>query len=323
MFVVVLYSAWTVTTVYAHALLLRSTPQANAVLERSPVQVELFFSEPLESNLSSIKVYDSNNLQVDVSDVRVDPSTPTRMTVSLRSLVDGIYTVTWKAVSSIDGHQTTGTFPFAVGTVNANAVQAIQQSTKFRLPISTLVAKFLMLAALAILIGQRLFIVLVWNPALKSNQNETTQPIVWKTFYRIGLIGVLLSIGLGILSQAGQTTGNELSLPWSPEMGSVLTETRLGLIWLARLALALLALRMTSGKESQTKIWLGFVANLALLFTVTLTSHAATEARPILPMLGDWFHLIGMTFWLGGLVYLFTGIRQLQQRADQTKSISL
>lgn len=323
MFVVVLYSAWTVTTVYAHALLLRSTPQANAVLEKSPVQVELFFSEPLESNLSSIKVYDSNNLQVDVSDVRVDPSTPTRMTVSLRSLVDGIYTVTWKAVSSIDGHQTTGTFPFAVGTVNANAVQAIQQSTKFRLPISTLVAKFLMLAALAILIGQRLFIVLVWNPALKSNQNETTQPIVWKTFYRIGLIGVLLSIGLGILSQAGQTTGNELSLPWSPEMGSVLTETRLGLIWLARLALALLALRMTSGKESQTKIWLGFVANLALLFTVTLTSHAATEARPILPMLGDWFHLIGMTFWLGGLVYLFTGIRQLQQRADQTKSISL
>lgn len=107
MFVVVLYSAWTVTTVYAHALLLRSTPQANAVLEKSPVQVELFFSEPLESNLSSIKVYDSNNLQVDVSDVRVDPSTPNRMTVSLRSLVDGIYTVTWKVVSSIDGHQTT------------------------------------------------------------------------------------------------------------------------------------------------------------------------------------------------------------------------
>lgn len=323
MFVVVLYSAWTVTTVYAHALLLRSTPQANAVLEKSPVQVELFFSEPLESNLSSIKVYDSNNLQVDVSDVRVDPSTPNRMTVSLRSLVDGIYTVTWKVVSSIDGHQTTGTFPFAVGAGNANAVQAIQQSANFRLPISTLVAKFLMLAALAILIGHTLFVTLVWNRALRTSQDEITQPALWKTLYRIGLIGVLVSIGLGILSQAGQTTGNELSFPWDLSTGRVLTETRLGLIWLTRLALILLALWMASGKESPFKIWLGFIANLALLFTVTLTSHAATEAKPILPMLGDWLHLIGMTFWLGGLVYLFTGIRQLRQREDQTKSISL
>ena len=318
MFIVVLYSAWAVTTVYAHALLLRSTPQANAVLEKSPVQVELFFSEPLEPNLSSIKVYDSNNVQVDVGDLRVDPSDSTRMTVSMRSLVDGIYTVTWKAVSSIDGHQTTGTFPFAVGAGNANAVQAIQQSTKFRLPISALVAKFLMLASLAILIGQRLFIALVWNPALRSNQNETTQPSVWKTFYRIGLIGLLLSIGLGILSQAGQTTGNELSLPWSPETGSILTETRLGLIWLARLVLVLLVIWMASNKESQTKIWIGLIANLALLFTVTLTSHAATEAKPLLPMVGDWLHLIGMTFWLGGLIYLFTGIRHIQQAESQS-----
>ena len=323
--IIVLYNAWAVTTVSAHALLLRSNPQANAVLEKPPIQVELFFSEPLESNLSSIKVYDSNNLPVDVGDLRVDPSNPTRMTVSLRSLVDGIYTVTWKAVSSIDGHQTVGTFPFAVGNANATAVQAIQQSTNFRLPISTLIAKFLMLASLAILTGQRLFIALVWNPALRSDQDKITQPTVWKILYRIGLIGVLVSIGLGILSQAGQTTGNEISLPWDPGTGRVLTETRLGLIWLTRLALALLAVWMISGKESKTKIWTGFIANLSLLFTITLTSHAATEAKPLFPILGDWLHLVGMAFWLGGLVYLFTGIRQLQQLEEhlRTKSTSL
>jgi hypothetical protein len=93
--------------------------------------------------------------------------------------VDGIYTVTWKAVSSIDGHQTTGTFPFAVGAVNANAVQAIQQSASFRLPIGTLVAKFLMLASLAILIGQRLFIALCESRA-GSSQNETINPFYGK-----------------------------------------------------------------------------------------------------------------------------------------------
>ena len=53
-----LYSAWAVPPAYAHALLVRSTPAANAVLDVPPVQVEIFFSEPLEENLSSIKVFE-------------------------------------------------------------------------------------------------------------------------------------------------------------------------------------------------------------------------------------------------------------------------
>jgi len=319
-FIVLIYSALAVTSVSAHALLLRSNPQANAVLEQPPVQVELFFSEPLESKLSSIKVIDTNGVIVDVGDVRVDPADVTRMTVSLRALTDGVYTVTWKAVSSIDGHQTVGTFPFAVGDANASAVSAIQQSSTASLPFSALLAKFLLLTALAILAGQRLFIALVWDPALKSNRDAVTEPAIWTTFYRIGIIGVLLAILVGILSQAGQTSGNELSLPWDPEVGRILTETRLGLIWLARLALVLVITWSASDKRSHWKPWLAFVASVGLLFTVTLTSHAATEARPLLPVLGDLIHLIGMTFWLGGLIHLFTGIRQLQLLDDELRT---
>jgi copper transport protein len=323
--IVILYGAWAVTPVSAHAILLRSNPQANAALENPPVQVELLFSEPLESKLSSISVFDANNLVVDVGDVRVDPSEPTRLTVSLRTLSEGVYTVSWKAVSSIDGHQTVGAFPFAVGSANASAVQAIQQSATARLPFSALVSKFILLAALAVLAGQRLFIALVWKPALKEDQNNITEPAVWVSLYHAGLVGVLFAIGLGILSQAGQTTGNELSFPWNPETGRMLTETRLGLIWLARLALAMFAVWLSLGQRASWKSWLGFIVNLALLFTVTLTSHAATEARPFLPILGDLLHLIGMTFWLGGLVHLFTGIRQIQLVDDplRTKLTSL
>jgi copper transport protein len=197
-FIVIIYSAWAVTSVSAHALLLCSNPTANVVLEKPPVQVELFFSESLEPQLSSIKVIDTNNLSVDVGDVRVDPADPTRMTVSLHSISDAVYTVTWKAVSATDGHQTVGTFPFAVGDVNAKAVSAIQQTSTASLPFSALLAKFLLLAALALLVGQRLFIALVWNPALKSNR-EVTEPAIWMKLYRIGLSVVLLAIGIGIL----------------------------------------------------------------------------------------------------------------------------
>jgi copper transport protein len=282
-------------------------------LLQPPIQVEIFFSEPLEAGLSSIRVFDSNNVSVDAGDVRVDPADPTRMTVSLHSLRDGVYTVTWKAVSTIDGHQTTGSFPFAVGNANANAVQEIQQSSTFRLPFSTLLSKFLILASLAILLGHRFFIALVWDPAVKSNTNDVMRPAVWSNLYRIGLIGVLIAVGLGILAQAGQSTGSELAAPWNPEMGRILTETRLGVIWLARLALAILAVWLSGRNKSALRDWGGFAVNLALLLTVTLTSHAATEPRPLLPILGDWLHLVGMTFWLGGIVYFFTAVRHLQQ----------
>jgi len=322
--VVLIYSAWAVTLVSAHALLVRSNPAANAVLEQAPVQVELFFSEHLEPKLSSISVVDSNNLIVDAGDVRVDSADPTRMTVTLHALSDGVYTVSWKALSAIDGHQSGGTFPFAVGDASATAVQSIPQSSSARLPFSALVAKFLLLVSLAILIGQRLFIWLIWNPVLSSDDRGPSTAIsrldVWARLYRSGLIGLLLSIGLGMLSQAGQTTGRELAFPWAPETGRILAETRLGVIWLARLALAMFAVWLAGGKESPLKDRVGFAVNLALLFTVTLTSHAATEVRPLLPMLGDWLHLIGMTFWLGGLVFLFTGIRHLGQLDGQART---
>jgi copper transport protein len=308
---IILYSAWAVPSASAHALLVRSTPAANAVLLAPPVQVEIFFSEPLEEELSSIRVFDSNNLNVDAGDVRVDPSDPTRLTVTLHALPDGVYTVSWKAVSSIDGHQTTGSFPFAVGNANADEVSAIQQKSTFRLPFSTLFAKFLMLVSLAVLLGQRLFIELVWNPAIHAH--DVKQPAIWETFYRLGLIGMLISIGVGMLAQGGQSTGSELAAPWNPEVGRILTETRLGVIWLTRLALAILAVWLAGHEKWWWKEWGSFAVNLALLFTVTLTSHAATEPRPLLPMLADWLHLVGMAFWLGGLVYFFTAVCHLNQ----------
>src|SRR4029450_12317707 len=109
------------------------------------------------------------------------------------------------------------------------------------------------------------------------------------------------------------STGSEMAFPWNIETGRILVETRLGVIWLTRLGLAILSVWLAGRKESVFRDWSGFAVNLGLLFTVTLTSHAATEARPLLPILADWVHLIGMTFWLGGLIYFFTGIRHFQQ----------
>jgi copper transport protein len=93
----------------------------------------------------------------------------------------------------------------------------------------------------------------------------------------------------------------------------VLSTTRLGLIWLIRLALALLAIWFAMGRRGGWKIWPGYATALALILSISLTSHAATEAQPLLPIVDDWVHILGMTVWLGGLAYLLTGLRTFVQ----------
>jgi len=322
--ILLLYSALAVTPVLAHALLVRSNPQANAVLVQPPVQVELFFSEPVDGTLSDIKVYNTSGRQVDVGDVRVDTSDPTRMTVSLHTIGDGIYTVTWKAVSAIDGHQTTGSFPFAVGNTNPGLMPASQPTSTSNLPISALVAKWILLASAALLTGQLAFITLVWRPALKLMEVEVPASVVlpknWDKLYWIGLAGVGLAFILGVLAQAGEINGNELALPWAGETVKVVVETRLGVLWLVRLALALVGIWLLRGPFANWKRPAGFGMGLALLFTVSLTSHAATEPHPVLPVLDDWLHLLGMTIWFGGLVYLLSGLRALKGLEDKTRT---
>src|SRR5262245_11559813 len=98
-FAVVVCLLVTASPSLAHALLLRSVPDANAALDRAPAQVELYFSEGLDSSFSQIAVLDSTAKVVDNKDSKVDAADTTLMTVSLPSLPDGVYTVAWKALS--------------------------------------------------------------------------------------------------------------------------------------------------------------------------------------------------------------------------------
>ena len=242
------------------------------------------------------------------------------MTVSLGSLLDGVYTVAWKAISATDGHLTSGSFPFAIGTESSAALASQTQSTNSQLPLSALVSKWLIFACLAVLVGQTSFVVFVWKPTLKTVDetltSEISSPPVWVKILQIALMGLLIGVVLGILSEAGQTTGSELAWPWSKETSRVVIETRLGIIWFIRIGLALLYLWTLKSRPAGWKLWAGFGTGLVLLLSISLTAHAATQAHPLLPVLSDWIHMIGMCFWFGGLVYLLTGLREIRELAD-------
>jgi len=313
-----------VTPALAHALLVRSIPDENAALDRAPAQIELFFSETLEPSFSSISVLDSNGAQVDNADSTLDLADSTHLTVSLRSLPDGVYTVAWKALSAVDGHVTTGAFPFAVGNVDAAELAATAQASRqVKLSFGEIIAKWLLYLAAMALTGGTLFILTIWQPAyevIRSEPEAAFDEILWERLARLALIGLGLASILGLLVQAGQASGLEIAAPWMPATGQILFSTRYGVLWLARFVLLLVLVTTLLEIKSQRARWISFSPSLLLLLTISLGSHAAAEPKPLWPVVGDWIHLVAASVWVGGLTHFVAGIWMARRLTPTTRT---
>jgi copper transport protein len=305
----------------------RSIPEANAVLDRAPVQVELFFSEAVDPTFSTIKVLDSNGQPVDNGDSQVDSIDATHLTVSLRSLPDGIYTVAWNALSTTDGHVTQGSFPFAVGNVDTAALaDAAQANRQIKLSLGEVLAKWLLYLSAMIIVGSVLFNAAVWQPARRAAQidRDVAQP-PWQRLANLALIGLLVAGIVGLLVQAGQASGAEIAAPWAAATNGVLFATRYGSLWIARLilTLALLGLLARNALNLQTsrrEQVLTFSVALLLLLSISLGSHAAGEPQPTLPVAADVIHLLAASVWVGGLLAFGLGVWSIRKIDPATRT---
>jgi methionine-rich copper-binding protein CopC len=98
----------------AHAFMVRAEPRVGSKMKKAPTEVRIWFSEPVRSILSSIKVFDKNGEQIDKKDAHLDRANRALLHVSLRSvLAPGIYKVIWR-VTSVDTHVTNGDFRFQI-----------------------------------------------------------------------------------------------------------------------------------------------------------------------------------------------------------------
>ncbi|KAA3642960.1 MAG: hypothetical protein DWQ07_20775 [Chloroflexi bacterium] len=307
----------------AHANLVQATPEANAALERPPAQIEILFSEPLEAAFSTIEVLDSNGLQVDVGDSKLDPADPTRLTISMRSIPDGVYTVVWRVLSSVDGHVTSGAYPFSVGKVDAAALAAAAAASQtVSLSLGEVVGRWLGYLGGATVMGGVLFLLFVLQPVLAKYDFKLDLGERWKAVLHIGLLALLFGAIIMLLVQGGQVQGTELAVPWSEAVGSLLFTTRSGALWLARVALVLTLVAFLPQLHAQRSKWLLFISMGALLLTTSIGSHAAAEAEPFLPVLADWVHLVAASVWVGGLVLFVTALwSTLQVDAQQRNQL--
>jgi methionine-rich copper-binding protein CopC len=98
-----------------HNRLVKAEPGVDSTVTTSPSQIRLWFKEPPEVAVSSIKLADGAGKSFATGEVK---ATEDRMSIAVpvtTPLPAGKYTVNWKTAGT-DGHVIRGSFGFTVGT---------------------------------------------------------------------------------------------------------------------------------------------------------------------------------------------------------------
>ncbi len=186
-----------VAAVSAHALFLRSNPAPNELLDTAPALVEIWVTEPVELGFTEVKVISISGERVDVDDTQVNPDDPLHITVGLRSLADGVYTVSWQALSVVDGHITLGTSPFAVGSVDPAALAAAGGASMSVVAANPgeIIPRWLTIIGAALVIGGYVFRSYVWEPVWRTIHPDAGASVIERRFDQLRQLGVIIFLG--------------------------------------------------------------------------------------------------------------------------------
>jgi methionine-rich copper-binding protein CopC len=110
----VLYATY--SPLSAHAIPLACLPRIGSSVTSPPAQLICQFSDPLDANNISMTVTDGNGQRVDGNDVRFYEGDTHTLVVSLDAakMGQGIYSVKWQVLDTVDRGLTNGEFQFGV-----------------------------------------------------------------------------------------------------------------------------------------------------------------------------------------------------------------
>ncbi len=306
-----------IQTASAHAFIVKTEPADNAILQESPRQVKLWFSEAIVRELTKLSLVDNhgNEQPVTIASLAEDPLTPkgedVLLTLSLPDLPPGVYNLSIKTVSSDDLHATEDAIVFGVQQTPAYRPQPAASNAA---PAGEVALHWLYLAGAALLAGGVAFHLM--TARMDPDEAQPGLSAVRRRFVAIARAGAVLSfaagIGLIIFQQNGlQQSGGLIPPAWG-EVWKVLFQTHYGYLWLASQAVlaGLLAILWRSYHPDEARrgdwiTWIEVVGVTALAGLSTLSSHPVTVlGLSWLNFAANTLHLLAAGVWSGGLVVL-------------------
>lgn len=305
----------------AHAVLIRSSPENGSKIDRAPLRVSLYFSEPFVRKLTEVKVTDIDGNQVDTGDLEFDDSDATFVSVGVQhGLEPGLYLVNWSNVSTVDGHPWSGIFQFILlnpdGSVPANAefnpmLGASGQGISLIPPISDVVLKWVALLATVLAAGAEFWLIAVARPAT-AFLDEEPAAMLRERSRRVTSLIAYVSLPLAFLAMAVLIPVTVDRFGSDTSVWSYLTSVQTGEYRLAFEVLTLLALagafimaRARTAQMREIGLWSFAATSFAALLTFSLTSHgAAIDAGSFWAVTSDFIHTAASALWVGALVML-------------------
>jgi len=305
-----------------HASLVRSDPPANVLLETAPQVLRLRYDEYLAPGLSLVSILDRSNFVVLQGGVVADQDRKV-LELPAAQLRPGIYTVSWKVLSAVDGHITRGAFAFTFLPPGTDPAKLLERGsaavTRQGLGRSLLLsvqalAGWVHLIGLFVGVGGLHFPLVVLGIGRRADRETSaarerllgpTIALVAKAVTAALISGVLWwEITTHLTSDT--TLAHYL---FRPALLPYLLGARTSQSMVLRLCLLLLVLvflheaRKTS---PPSLVLLGYceAVGAVTLVTLALSSHSAAAWANPLAVLFDMLHLLAGALWVGGLVVL-------------------
>ena len=161
--------------VFGHAFMLDSNPSPSESLEKPPARVEVFLSEPVDDRYSEVRVLGPDGKQIDNRDTQHFDGDQSTLGVTLPNagLEDGVYTVSAKMLSQIDGHVTHDAFVFGVGEATSfpsaagpgqSGQGSVATSAFDQLSVPDAIARYPALVGQVVVVGAAFASLWLWKP---------------------------------------------------------------------------------------------------------------------------------------------------------------
>ncbi|HTG41389.1 MAG TPA: copper resistance protein CopC [Methylomirabilota bacterium] len=289
----------------AHALPQSSSPIAGATLSTPPSKVTITFGERPDPKLSSISVLDSTGTSVTAGPTTASSGDPLTLEVPLKALTGGVYTVSWRTVSAVDGHRATGSFAFGLGTApsasgGGSTPGAVETSSTGPSPLAV-IGRWLLYVGLVVLLGVSFFGAAIANvPPLVVRR---VLPGAWI----LAAIGTAVVVADQVI-EAGVDIGQVVGTSFGPAI----------LERVAPLVVAGIAVALGARTASRYRLVLAIVALAAAgaILADVISSHAAAGQNPTIDVAVQSLHVLAVGLWMGGLIGLLVTLgRRLPDEA--------
>jgi copper transport protein len=300
---------------WAHAALLRTTPQASGTLTSSPARVTLTYDEAVAPRFAVISITNAAGRQEATSSPAALPSDPDTIAVPVRHLPEGWYLVYWRVISA-DGHPVRGAFTFAVGPNPGPAPQFVIPSlSESAASPQLVVTRWLAFLGLMLAVGLFALRAVIARPAAAAPLRALSRATV------AALVFALIAIPLYVLVATAEFAQRPfvdfaatVPVVRDSNLGRSFTDLELVLALFAIAACAVLWVDDGRRRQRSVAALLALTGALlaagAAIAVPGLAGHAAQTSPAALSLVLDWTHVTAAAIWLGGLLgVVILGVR--------------